>query len=274
MEIKKVWAVYFSPVGNTKKIITAMAETIGETLVIPVETLDCTNAAARTEEHGFTNTDLILWGTPVYAGRIPNKLLPYVQNSFKGNGALAIPVVVFGNRNFDDALIELRNILEFNGFHTIAGAGFAAQHAFSQILAAGRPDQADMDKLKQFSIQVAEKIKGLDTYPTPIEVRGTNPPEVYYTPKGLDGKPTVFLKAKPKTDLEKCNQCGTCVLDCPMDAISPKDPAEIIGTCIKCHACVKKCEQNAKYFDDEAFISHKMMLERDFMERKEPELFI
>lgn len=273
MEIKKVWAVYFSPVGNTKKVITAMAETIGRALAVSVETLDYTLPAARMEEYVFTNTDLVIWGTPVYAGRIPNKMLPYVQNG-KGNGALAVPVVVYGNRNFDDALIELRNILEDNGFQPIAGAGFIAQHAFSQTLAAGRPDQDDMDKLRHFSSQIAEKIKKLDTCPTPIKVKGTNPPEVYYTPKGLDGKPTVFLKAKPKTDAEKCNQCGSCVQVCPMGAISAENPAEIIGTCIKCHACVKKCEMKAKYFDDETFISHKMMLERDFTERKEPELYI
>lgn len=274
MEIKKVWAVYFSPVGNTKKIITTMAETIGRALEVSVETLDYTLPAARTEEYVFTNTDLVIWGTPVYAGRMPNKLLPYVQNGFKGNGALAVPVTVFGNRNFDDALIELRNVLEFNGFQPIAGAGFVAQHVFSQTLAAGRPDQDDMDKLRQFSFQIAEKVKELKTYRSPIEVRGTNPPEVYYTPRGLDGKPTVFLKARPKTDLEKCNQCGRCVQVCPMGAISAENPAEIVGTCIKCHACVKKCEMNAKYFDDEAFISHKMMLERDFTQRSEPEFFI
>ncbi|MBN7772462.1 EFR1 family ferrodoxin [Clostridium aminobutyricum] len=274
MEIKKIWAVYFSPVGNTKKIITAMAETIGRTLEVSVETLDYTLPAARTKEHAFTNTDLVLWGTPVYAGRMPNKLLSYGQDCFKGNGALAVPVAVFGNRNFDDALIELRNMLENNGFHTIAGAGFIAQHAFSQTLAAGRPDQGDMEKLKQFSNQIAEKVKELKTYTPPIEVRGTNPPEIYYTPKGLDGKPTVFLKAKPKTDLAKCNQCGICVQACPMGAIAAENPSEIIGTCIKCHACIKKCEKKAKYFDDEAFLSHQLMLERDFTQRAEPELFI
>ena len=48
---------------------------------------------------------------PVYAGRIPNLLLLKYLTSVKGNDALAVPIVLFGNRNYDDALIELRDIL-------------------------------------------------------------------------------------------------------------------------------------------------------------------
>lgn len=216
----------------------------------------------------------MIWGTPVYAGRIPNKLLSYVQSCFVGNDAIAVPVAVFGNRGFDDALVELRNILEDNGFHTIAGAGVVAQHAFSRILAAGRPDQTDMGKIEEFAIKIVEKIGMLRTLPEPINVTGNSPPQIYYTPKGIDGNPAVFLKAKPKTDMEKCNHCGVCISRCPMGSIDPNDPSSIIGICIKCHACVKRCPQEAKYFDDEQFVSHKLMLERDFTRRAEPVFFI
>jgi NAD-dependent dihydropyrimidine dehydrogenase PreA subunit/flavodoxin len=274
MKIDKVWAVYFSPVGNTEKIVVSLAKAIGEKLNLPVEKLDYTLPASREGVNFFSKTDLVIWGTPVYAGRIPNKLLPYLQNHFIGNDALDVPIAVFGNRSFDDALIELRNTLEDNGFHTIAGAGLVAQHAFSTVLGVGRPDQADMEKIEDFSKKIVEKIGILKTSSQPIEVKGNNPPEVYYTPKGLDGNPTVFLKAKPKTDMEKCNHCGVCISRCPMGSINKEDPSDIIGICIKCHACVKRCAQNAKYFDDEQFISHKLMLERDFTHRAEPVFFI
>lgn len=274
MKINKVWAVYFSPVGNTGKIVVTLAKAIGEKLNLPVDNLDYTLPTSRKEINSFRKTDLVIWGTPVYAGRIPNKLLPYVKNYFIGNGALAVPVAVFGNRNFDDSLIELRNILEDNGFHTVAGAGLVAQHAFSEVLAADRPDQTDMEDIEEFSKKVVKKISSLKIAPQPIDVTGNNPPEAYYIPKGLDGNPTVFLKAKPKTDMEKCNHCGACIRHCPMGSINKEDPSDIIGICIKCHSCVKGCEQNAKYFDDEQFISHKSMLERDFARRGEPVFFI
>ncbi len=81
----------------------------------------------------------MIFGTPVYAGRVPNLLLPYIRDKVKGNGALAVPVSLFGNRNFDDGLIELRNVLEADGFHTVAGGAFVGEHSFSRTLGAGRP---------------------------------------------------------------------------------------------------------------------------------------
>lgn len=49
--------------------------------------------------------------------------------------AIAIPIVLFGNRNYDDALIELRNLLEEDGFNTIAAGAFVGEHAFSYTFA-------------------------------------------------------------------------------------------------------------------------------------------
>lgn len=272
-KINKIWAIYFSPVGNTKKITDTIARNIGERLSLPVETIDYTLPAQRKAVHRFQNTDLVFWGIPVYAGRIPNKLLPYMQQSFMGNSALAVPIAVFGGRSFDDALIEHRNLLRENGFHTIAAAGFVAQHAFSDTLAAGRPDLSDGIKLNEFCTKIIKLIEKTKDYSRPIEVPGSNPSSVYYTPKGLDGNPTVFLKAKPKTDMEKCTHCNICIQRCPMGAINAEDSSDVFGICIKCHACVKRCPVGAKYFDDKEFISHKLMLERDFTQRVEPQFY-
>lgn len=111
MKITKVWAVYFSPTGNTKKVITTMAKKAAEVLSVPMETFDFTLPENREGVTSFESEDLVFFSTPVYAGRIPNKMLPYVQSAFEGNGAFAVPVSVFGNRNFDNGLIELRHEL-------------------------------------------------------------------------------------------------------------------------------------------------------------------
>ena len=39
------------------------------------------------------------------------------------------------------------------------------------------------------------------------------------------------------------------------------------------HALVRECPMGAKYFDDEAFLSYKAMLERDFTRRAKDEWF-
>lgn len=274
MKITKVWAVYFSPTGNTKKVITTMAKKAAGVLSVPMETFDFTLPENREGVTSFESEDLVFFSTPVYAGRIPNKMLPYVQSVFEGNGAFAVPVSVFGNRNFDNGLIELRNELELHGFHTIAAAGIPTEHVFSNKLATGRPDADDLAKIAEFGEKVAKKVADMTEIPAKIEVRGDDPVTAYYTPLGTDGKPAVFLKAKPKTDPEKCTKCGICATVCPMGSIPKDAPDTCTGICIKCHACIKACPAGAKYFDDEAFLSHVEMLKQNYQRRAEAEWFI
>ena len=274
MKITKVWAVYFSPTGNTKKVITTMAKKAAEVLSVPMETFDFKLPENREGVTSFESEDLVFFSTPVYAGRIPNKMLPYVQSAFEGNGAFAVPVSVFGNRNFDNGLIELRNELELHGFHTIAAAGIPTEHVFSNKLATGRPDADDLAKIAEFGEKVAKKVADMTEIPAKIEVRGDDPVTAYYTPLGTDGKPAVFLKAKPKTDPEKCTKCGICATVCPMGSIPKDAPDTCTGICIKCHACIKACPAGAKYFDDEAFLSHVEMLKQNYQRRAEAEWFI
>lgn len=274
MKITKVWAVYFSPTGNAKKVVTTMAKRAAECLGVPMGTVDFTLPENREGVVSFDKEDLAFFSTPVYAGRIPNKMLPYVQTAFEGNGALAVAVSVFGNRNFDNGLIELRNELEAHGFHTVAGAGIPTEHVFSSKLATGRPDADDLVKIAEFGEKVAEKVSGLTEIPEKIAVRGDDPVGAYYTPLGTDGKPAVFLKAKPKTDPEKCTKCGICATVCPMGSIPKDAPDTCTGICIKCQACIKACPTGTKYFDDAAFLSHVEMLKQNYTRRAEAEWFI
>ncbi|MFW6056865.1 MAG: flavodoxin family protein, partial [Chloroflexota bacterium] len=96
MNIKKVWAVFFSATGTTRKVVTRMADGIAGELAVECETIDFTLPAARKDALRFSADDLVILGTPVYAGRVPNVLLKYL-GSVQGNGAAAIPVVLFGN---------------------------------------------------------------------------------------------------------------------------------------------------------------------------------
>ena len=126
---------------------------------------------------------------------------------------------------------------------------------------------------KEFAKKITDKVKHLTDIPTPVKVPG-DPAAPYYVPEDADGQPAKFLKAKPKTDLSKCCNCGACARVCPMGAIDPTDVSSVPGTCIKCQACVRKCTHRAKYFDDEAFLSHVKMLEQNFQDPKENEVFL
>lgn len=275
MKIKRVQAVYFSATGTTKKAVEDIAEIIAEKLGAEYGVYDFTLPEARKEPLTFAPEDLVIFGTPVYAGRVPNVLLKYLE-TIRGNGAAGIPVVLYGNRDYDDALIELRDILEKGGLHTIAAAAFIGEHSFSYLLAKGRPDEADMDDIKIFAEKAAEKAATIaDTeIAEPISVKGTPAPyRGYYQPRDRAGNPVDIRKVKPLTK-DTCNKCMICADVCPMGSISREDVREFTGICIKCGACIKKCPVQAKFYEDEGFLYHQHELEEGLKRRALPEWFI
>lgn len=274
MKLEKIWAVYFSGTGTTRRTVERIAGGIASRLNLPAESVDFSHPAVRQETLGFGEKDLVVFGTPVYAGRVPNVLLPFLQERVVGGGALAVPVVLFGNRNYDDALIELRNILAADGMHPIAAGAFVGEHSFSRVLGADRPNAEDEALMDEFAARVAELAAGLDAAPVKsVAVRGQEPLRPYYTPRDRAGNPINILKVKPKTDLSRCGGCGLCADLCPMGSIDPTDVSAVRGICIKCCACVKGCPTGAKFFDDAGYLYHQHELEAQYARPAENEVF-
>lgn len=274
MKLEKIWAVYFSGTGTTRRTVERIAGGIASRLNLPAESVDFSRPAVRQETLGFGEKDLVVFGTPVYAGRVPNVLLPFLRERIVGGGALAVPVVLFGNRNYDDALIELRNILAADGMHPIAAGAFVGEHSFSRVLGADRPNAEDEALMDEFAARVAELAAGLDAAPVKsVAVRGQEPLRPYYTPRDRAGNPINILKVKPKTDLSRCGGCGLCADLCPMGSIDPADVSAVRGICIKCCACVKGCPTGAKFFDDTGYLYHQHELEAQYARPAENEVF-
>lgn len=270
---RKINTMYFSPTGTTKKIVYGIADKLLENMKMKTtaKDIDFTLPEARKESVFFMKDDVVIIGVPVYAGRVPNVMLKYL-NTINSNGALAISVVVYGNRNYDDALIELKDILELNGFIVIAGGAFIGEHSFSKTLGKDRPDEKDMAIASDFGDKIYKKLMAQDKVGT-IVVNGNTPYKKYYMPKDKNGSPVDIRKVTPKTN-SNCIDCKLCVSLCPMGSIDDKDVSRLNGICIKCGACIKKCPAQAKYYDDEGYLRHKYELEINFVHRREPELFI
>jgi len=198
-------------------------------------------------------------------------LLKYL-NSIKGNGALAVVAVVYGNRNYDDALIELKDLLQGNDFKVIAGGAFIGEHSFSKTLAKDRPDEKDMAIVDSFANKIYEKITTEAEMKT-IIVNGNTPYRKYYMPKDKNNMPVDIRKVTPKTN-DNCNHCNLCVDLCPMGSIDSANPSKLNGICIKCGACIKNCPNDAKYYDDNDYLRHKEELEIEYASRKNPEIFL
>lgn len=268
-----IHAMYFSGTETTEKIIITISKRLAALMNADVSITNFSLPSARVSPLSFTSSDLVIFGTPVYAGRVPNVLLKYIK-TISGSGALAVPVVLFGNRDYDDALIELRDLLEDDSFHTIAAAAFVGEHSFSTVLAAGRPDADDMKLANNFSERIFEKLNSVPKPEllSPIEVKGVLPVRPYYQPRDRDGNAIDIRKVLPKIN-SGCNGCGLCADICPMGSISHEDIHKYTGICIKCCACVKRCPKHARYFDDLNFIYHKEELEHMYKRRAEVELF-
>ena len=75
MEIKTVSCVSFSPTGTTRTIIEKIAQGMQAE---QIEIMDCTNRSQRKgESFAFNNKDMVILGTPVYYGRVPEEVVPF-----------------------------------------------------------------------------------------------------------------------------------------------------------------------------------------------------
>jgi NAD-dependent dihydropyrimidine dehydrogenase PreA subunit/flavodoxin len=270
---KKINALYFSATGTTKQIVTGIANRLSENIVgkIEINTIDFTLPEARKQAVSFAKEHIVVVGVPVYAGRVPNVLLKYLK-TVAGNGASAVAIVLYGNRNYDDALIELKDILEADGFRVVAAGAFIGEHSFSGTLGENRPDEHDIAVAVDFAGRIYRKLSAPGGIPT-VAVKGNKPYRDYYKPRDKNGNPVDIRKVSPKTNSD-CIDCKLCADICPMGSIDAEDVSKVTGICIKCCACIKNCPVGAKYFDDENYLRHKKELEMEFKERREPEFFV
>lgn len=272
----EVFALYFSPTGNTRDVVRAVAKGISKVISgRDFYSIDLTAKGDRAGVYEFGEKDVVIVGLPTYAGRIPNKIEPYVSSSIYGHKALAIPVVTYGNRAFDDSLKELAYILTNNEMIVSGGLAVPCEHAFSDSLATGRPTDEDLARIEEYGQMLGKKI--LEGKAGAIElsdILGRDAESFeYYRPLKENNEPASFLKAMPYTDKDKCTGCNACKEICPMGCFD-ESVLEAQGVCIKCHGCIKACPYGAKYFDDEDLASHIRMLQNNYKDIKNDIFFL
>jgi len=255
-----VCAVYFSPTQTPRTVVMAIAGEMGRRLGLSVCGRNLTPPYARKNGRSFDQEDLLVLGLPVYGGRIP-AFLEDVLTALTGNGAPAVIAAVYGNRHYDDALLEMQELLEARGFRVVAAGAFVGQHSFTAKVGAGRPDDADLAALAGFAAGAADKV-GRGAWGR-LQLPGNHP----YKERG-----PALAQIKPLTG-EDCYHCMDCSRSCPMGVIHHDDPAEVADGCIRCFACVKCCPVGAKYFQSEMVDKSTAMLEANCMARREPEVF-
>lgn len=266
MKMRSLQLVYFSPTGTTK----AVAQGIARGMKLPtVENIDITRPEARETSLRTSVDALLVTAVPVYIGRVPAPVKTWLS-TIRGEDTPVVCVVVYGNRAYEDALIELRDIMTTCGCRPIACAAYIGEHSFSSPdtpIARYRPDSRDLLHAEGFGRMVAEKLQPLVSVHqiAEIEVPGCFP---------YRGDTTLWSVDFIAVD-EKCGQCGSCAERCPVGAIDFDNSASIDQVrCITCCACIKHCPKNAKSMKNGLVKDVSVSLSGKCKERKEPEYYL
>jgi ferredoxin len=266
MKIQSLKLVYFSPTGTTKAVVQAIARGINHH---NENCIDITRPGARKQSLQTSEDDLLVVAVPVYMGRVPALLGEWLE-AIQGHNTPTVCIVVYGNRVYDDALIELKDMLKQCGCKPIAGAAYIGEHSFSRSetpTAQGRPDARDLENAELFGQKIREK---LQSFPSAAKIPDVIIPGCH--PYRGDSKLwTVDFIAVSN----ECEQCGICAEVCPVDAIDPEN-SSLIDTekCITCCACIKQCPKKARTMKPGLVKDAALRLGTLYKERKEPEFFV
>ncbi|AET68676.1 hypothetical protein Desor_3170 [Desulfosporosinus orientis DSM 765] len=266
MKIKSLKLVYFSPTGTTRRIIEGIARGINQS---DVELVDITRPETRKQQLQTSEDELLVIGVPVYSGRVPSIAIDWIHK-IKAHNTPTVCIVVYGNREYEDALLELKDTMIKQGCIPIAGAAYVGEHSFSNAetpIAVARPDAADLNMAELLGQKVIEKILSISSidHNSSITVPGNHP---YKIPKAKIS-PVDFIAIN-----DNCSQCGICAQVCPVGAIDYKNSTMIDKEkCLHCCACIKRCPENARTVKTGTFKDVAIWLSQTCQKRKEPEFF-
>ena len=252
----KLCEITFSPTGGTQKAADLLTKALGDNSVA----VDLTDSSLDFSAVICAPEDVAVIAVPSYGGRVPG---PAVQrlSTIQGCGARAILMCVYGNRAYEDTLVELEDTAKQAGFRVIAAVAAIAEHSIAHRYAAGRPDAEDAKQLCGFAEKIREKLSSGDC--TEPHIPGNRP----YKKAGGSG-----LVPKPTRD---CNNCGLCAQKCRVQAIDPQDPKHTDkDTCISCMRCVAVCPKAARKVGAVMLAAVDVALKKVCSDRKEGELYL
>ena len=252
----KLYEICFSPTGGTKKVTDMLAEEIRKDTVF----IDLTDSRKDFSSIAFEEDSIAILAVPSYGGRVPAPAAERIS-AIRGNGTKAILICVYGNRAYEDTLVELQDTVKQAGFPVIAAVAAVAEHSIAHQFAAGRPDAQDQAELRAFAEKIQAKLE--DKAGSEPSVPGNRP----YKKSGVHGM--------IPTPTKNCVKCALCAEKCPVQAISPTDPKEVRNkNCISCMRCVAVCPHSARKVNDIMLADVNTILKKACAERKECELYI
>lgn len=258
MLCSEILNVNFSPSGTTAEC----CQEIVKAMQLPEIELPLLSEPLEAERMVPSST-LLLVGMPVYGGRLIPEYVEMLRR-LQVKGCAAIAVVVYGNRDYDDALLELVDVLREMGAHVLAAGAFIGRHSLFRRVAEGRPDSQDKARLAEFGHQSKVLLDAWQGGAVELSVKGKRP----YMPLMSGGLPVQTLCS------EECISCGVCADACPKEAISSDNlRATDMNKCMCCGACITVCPVGARTFGGPGFEEMAAGFAKSFSAYREPEVF-
>lgn len=229
MKITHIRKIVFSPTGSTQKVTDVVAKVWKQSQ----EEIDLSNPDIDFSQYCFTGHDLCIVAVPSYGGRVPNIAVEHLKK-IRAMNAPTILIVTYGNRAYDDTLLELKDVLDKQGFSCVSAISAVCEHSIMHQFGMGRPDQLDVMQLTEYANNIKDILERVADMEE-VGIPGNYPYREY------NGVPL-----KPKAS-KKCIQCGLCAQQCPVRAIDITNPKKTDDKkCISCMRCIKVCPQGAK----------------------------
>lgn len=247
----KTIEIVFSPTGGTEKVAYIIGSHWSEH---PIK-IDLSDAQADFSKCEITQQDMVVIAMPSFGGRAPAVAIERFKQ-IHGNGARCVVVCVYGNRAYEDTLVEMEDAAKECGFQVTAAISAVAEHSIVRQFAAGRPDESDQKQLSDFADTILRKTSTVTMVP------GRRPYK-----KAADAR----LVPKPN---KFCTHCGLCAKKCPVQAIDPSCFITDSKKCISCMRCVKLCPHDARKINRLIVFIAARAIKKACSVRKANELFL
>ena len=246
----RIIIAYCSPAGSTRQV----AEVIHNSFIkntMAVVTMDLAKDSQRSAALDLFKTanqkTCLFIGSPVYRDVAIPPVMDFIENLPAAEGNYAVPFVTWGQACSGVALWQMGGALRDKGFQIAGAAKVVALHSMmwrtDDPAGKGHPDEDDRRRLEEMAATLGARFDADNIPVLSPDILDYQPAERAIEMKNKIKTPWYIIPKNVST--KACTQCGICMEECPVDAVSLDPYPEFDQKCIDCFNCIRLCPEEA-----------------------------